>query len=77
MIGDASLLVHYPCSLKCLKSIDIAKKHFQLIANYAPKYIVERVEKFHSSHYSLDNGIICIHEKNGSLSPTNNLYEVS
>jgi hypothetical protein len=77
MIGDASLLVHYPCSLKCLKSIDIAKKHFQLIANYAPKYIVERVEKYHSSHYSLDNGIICIHEKNGRLSPTNNLYEVS
>jgi len=77
MIGDASLLVHYPCSSKCLKSMDIAKKHFQLITNYAPKYIVERVEKYHSSLYSIDNGIICSHEKNGSLSPLNNLYEVS
>ena len=77
MVGDASLLVHFPCSSKCLKSLDIAKKHFQLIANYAPKKIVERVEKYHSSNYSVDNGIICIHKKNGSLSPLNNLYEVS
>ena len=77
MIGDASLLVHYPCSSKCLKSMDIAKKHFQLIANYAPKNIVARVEKYHSSNYSVDEGIISIHEKNGSLSPLNNLYEIS
>lgn len=77
MVGDASLLVHYPCSSKCLMSMDIAKKHFQLIAKYAPKYIVERVEKYHSSLYSIDNGIICIHEKNGNVSPLNKLYEVS
>jgi hypothetical protein len=77
MIGDASLLVHYPCSSNCLKSMDIARKHFLLIANYAPKIIVERVEKYHSYNYSVDNGIICIHEKNGNLSPLNNLYEVS
>ena len=77
MIGDASLLVHYPCSLKCLKSMDLAKRHFQLIANYAPKNIVTRVEKYHAYNYSLDKGIISINEKNGSLSPLNNLYEIS
>jgi hypothetical protein len=77
MIGDASFLVHYPCSSKCLKSMDIAKKHFQLIANYAPKNIVARVEKYHSFNYSIDNGIISIHEKYGSLRPLNDLYEVS
>lgn len=77
MIGDASLLVHYPCSSKCIKSMDLAKRHFQLIANYAPKNIVTRVEKYHSYNYFLDNGIISINEKNGSLSPLNNLYEIS
>jgi hypothetical protein len=77
MIGDASLLVHYPCSSKCGESIDIAKKHFQLISKYAPKNIVERVEKYHSSLYSLNNEIICINENKGDLSPSNKLYEIS
>jgi hypothetical protein len=77
MIGDASLLVHYPCSTKCKESMDIAKKHFQLIKKYAPKSIIERVEKHHSSIYSLNNGIICIHEKKGNIGPLNNLYEIS
>lgn len=77
MIGDASLLVHYPCSSKCLKSMELAKTHFKLITNYAPENIVTRVEKYHSSFYSLDKGIICINEKNGSISPLNNLYEIS
>jgi hypothetical protein len=77
MIGDASLLVHYPCSLKCKDSMDMAKKHFQVINKYAPKNIVERVIKYHSSFYSVNNGIICIHENLGTLSPLNNLYEIS
>ena len=77
MIGDASLLVHYPCSSKCRESMNIAKKHFQLINKYAPKNIVERVEKYHSSLYSLNNGIICINEDKGDVSPINNLYEIS
>jgi hypothetical protein len=77
MIGDASLLVHYPCSKKCKESMDISKKHFQLINKYAPKNIVERVEKYHSSLYTLNNGIICINENKGNVSPINNLYEIS
>lgn len=77
MIGDASLLVHYPCSTKCKESMDIAKKHFQLINTYAPKNILERVMKYHSSLYSVNNGIICIHENIGTLSPLNNFYETS
>ena len=77
MIGDASLLVHYPCSSKCRESMDIAKKHFQLIYKYAPKNIVERVEKYHSSLYSLNNEIICINENKGDISPLNDIYEIS
>lgn len=76
MIGDASLLVHYPCSSKCSESIDIAKKHFRLIYKYAPKFILDCVDKYHSSHYSLNNEIICIHEREGNVSPLNNLYEI-
>jgi hypothetical protein len=77
MIGDASLLVHYPCSTKCSESMDIAKKHFQLIYKYAPKNIVERVEKYHSSFYTLNNEIICINENKGDISPLNDIYEIS
>lgn len=77
MIGDASLLVHYPCSSKCKESIDLAKKHFELICKYAPKNIVDRVEKYHSSLYSLNNEIICINKNKGDVSPLNKLYEIS
>ena len=75
MIGDASLLVHYPCSSKCGESMDIAKKHFQLISKYAPKNIVERVNKYHASRYNLNKDCISIDEKNGLLSPINTLKE--
>lgn len=75
MIGDASLLVHYPCSSKCRESMDIAKKHFQLISKYAPKNIINRVNKYHTSHYKLNKDLISIDEKNGLLSPLNDLQE--
>jgi hypothetical protein len=75
MIGDASLLVHYPCSSKCRESMDIAKKHFQLINKYAPKSIIDRVKRYHTSHYKLNKDLISIDEKNGLLSPLNDLQE--
>ena len=75
MIGDASFLVHYPCSSKCRESMDIAKKHFQLISKYAPKNIINRVNKYHTSHYKLNKDLISIDEKNGLLSPLNDLQE--
>ena len=75
MIGDASLLVHYPCSTKCRESVDIAKKHFQLISKYAPKNIIDRVNRYHTSHYNLNKDIISIDEKSGFLSPLNDLLE--
>ena len=76
MIGDASLLVHFPCSLECSESMDIAKKHLQLIINFAPNYIVDRVIRFHSSRYSLNDGIIEIDGKNGSLTPLNEIKNI-
>ena len=75
MIGDASLLVHYPCSTKCKESMDISKKHFQLINKYAPKSIIDRVKRYHTSHYKLNKDLISIDEKNGLLSPLNDLQE--
>ena len=77
MIGDASLLVHYPCSHFCKKSIQLAQKHFHLIKQYAPKSILDRVIKHHISYYSLNNDFITINEKSGKVRPLNNLYEVS
>jgi hypothetical protein len=77
MIGDASLLVHYPCSINCEESMLLAKKHFQIISEFAPKSIVDRVKKYHHSFYSLRNRIINIHETIGDISPLNTLYEVS
>jgi len=76
MIGDASLLVHYPCTSKCKESIDIAQKHFHLIQKYAPKYIIDRVIRYHTSHYAISNDIISIDEKNGILSPLNDLKKM-
>jgi hypothetical protein len=75
MIGDASLLVHYPCSTKCKESMDISKKHFQLINKYAPKSIIDRVKRYHTSHYKLNKNLILIDEKNGLVSPLNDLQE--
>lgn len=73
MIGDASLLVHYPCSSQCEESIDLAKKHFELIHKYAPKIIFDRVEKYHSALYSLNNEIISINKNYGNVGPLNTL----
>jgi hypothetical protein len=73
MIGDASLLVHYPCSMKCKESMGLAKKHFQLITEYASKNIVDRVNRYHNFYYNLNNDLISIDKTNGLVSPLNEL----
>lgn len=76
MIGDASLLAHYPCSVNCNKSIELAKKHFILISKFAPENIKNRVILYHKSFYSIKSNKISIDTENGDISPYNKLDEI-
>ena len=44
---DVTLLNHFPCSLKCESSIELAKKHLEIIKKYDPslaEYFVNRLK---------------------------------
>jgi hypothetical protein len=76
MIGDASLLVHFPCSKDCVQSIDLSHYHYKLILDYAPITILNRVKKYHNSSYSICNGVITLQSGALFVSPQNSLDEI-
>lgn len=74
MIGDAAMLVHYPCSSSCEPSIQMAKKHYAILATHGSEALICRVKLHHEAFYSISEDRIYIHEEQGELAPKGELH---
>jgi hypothetical protein len=76
-ISDSSLISHFPCSYNCIETEILSKKRFNYLCKFASKDLVNKIIKYHSVYYYLeDNSIKTSIEINDSfISPNISINE--
>ena len=77
-ISDSSLLTHFPCSFNCVESQQLSKTRFKLLTKYGSEFLINKIVKYHTLNYYIENQKIKFTSDNNVsfISPNESINEL-